>query len=280
MSIASVSRVSDTRAEVTLAYDVNDPATDFDDDRTLSIHIAWEAIEENRGISAVTTVQAVVEPPPARVENVQATAGTQQVTVRWDAVEGANDNADARPYKVQWKPSNRGWFSERVVRGSQTLYTVGAAPGTEYTVRVIATNNRAPDGPPSAEARATTPAFRSSLAGTDPTPLTGANLHGAAVLIDLQGAKWSGAARHRIGLDGLDTRLWVERVELVSDSRLKVILGNRGPWPLEGGNLTVTVYADPHTWNQDVVVTVPVQAVEAAGGLRVTGVTDTTVTVA
>ena len=64
MSIAGVTRVSDTRAEVTLAYDVNDPATDFDEDETLAVHIAWEAIEEHRDISAVTTVRAVAEQPP------------------------------------------------------------------------------------------------------------------------------------------------------------------------------------------------------------------------
>ncbi|MCY3801049.1 MAG: fibronectin type III domain-containing protein [Chloroflexi bacterium] len=285
VSVSGVERLSDRQAQITFDYDAADPATDFDTDATLLIRVDGSAFNWGYPITAVTTVQAVVEPPPAQVQNVRATGGTQAVQVRWDAVPGANENADARPYKVQWMPSDRGWFSERMVRGSQTMYTVGAAPGTEYTVRVIATNNRAPDGQPSAEARATTREFRYRVAGTEPTPLTGVNLNGAAVIIDMEGAVWEPwiggtSHRHRVGLSGLDMNVWVERLERVSDSRLKVFLACRGAAITQDGTLTLTIYHDLHTWNQDVVVTVPVQAPEQAGGLHVVETTDTSITVA
>ena len=166
---------------------------------------------------------------------------------------------------------------ERDARPAITLR--GLEPDKAYRARVVPTKTRAPDGPPSSQVWKRTPAFESRLAGTDPEPLTGANLHGAAVLIDLQGAEWSGARRYRVSLSGINTRMWVDRVERVSASRLKVILGNRGPWPVNGGSLIVTVYADLHTWNQDVVVTVPVQAPEQAMGLSVAEFTDTSITV-
>ena len=133
-----------------------------------------------------------MEAPPARVQNVRATPGTQRVRVQWDAVPTASENPDTNVYRVQWKESaaSGGW-RERKVRGSQTAMTItGLRPGTGYTVRVIATRHKAPDGPPSAEARATTPGFSYRVKGTDPAQLTGVNLNGATVTVELQGAEW------------------------------------------------------------------------------------------
>ena len=286
VSVAGVLRLSDTDAAVLLAYDVTDPATDFDEDATLSVEIDGCAYYRCRQhATAIKQVRAVVEPPPAQVENVRLSAGPRFISVRWDPVPGAEVDPDRGGYIVSWSPAHScgfdGWSDWTIRRSTITRYAIGAlCPGTEYTVRVIAIRERAPNGEASASQRATTPEFRYRLAGTEPAQLTGSNLHGASVLIDIEGAVWTRAARERVDLSGLDTRVWVERVEQVSDSRLRVVLGHRGGWLRRDGNLTVRVLADLHTWNQDVVVTVPVAGIAPAGGLRVVEVGDTSITVA
>ena len=280
VSVSGVELLSDRKARLTLAYD----DTDFDDDRTLRIDIDGEAFDRyGTGISAITGVRAVVEAPPDRVLNVQATAGTERVRVTWDAVASSSDNPDVNVYKVQWKGPDGGWWRERRVRGSRTSYTIGAAPGTTYTVRVVATKRKAPDGPPSAEARATTPAFSYRVKGTDPVPLTGVNLDGATVTVELRGAEWNlGLPRHLFRLSGLETGVWVERVEHVSRSEARIVLAHRGPSITEDGELTVTIDADTYTYsrNGDLTVIVPVKAPGQAGGVRIAGMTNTTITVA
>ena len=81
VSVSAVERLSDQQARLTLAYD----DTDFDTDRTLLIRIDGLAFNSGSDISAVTGVRAVVEPPPARVQNLRLTTpGTQQVHVQWN----------------------------------------------------------------------------------------------------------------------------------------------------------------------------------------------------
>ncbi len=275
--VSAVERLSDRQARLTLAYD----DTDFDTDRRLRIAIDGLAFNSGNDISAATDVRAVVEAPPARVRNVRATAGTQRVRVQWDEVPTAIENLDLNVYKVQWKESaaSGGW-RERRVRGSQTALTIGAAPGTGYTVRVVATRHKAPDGPRSAEAQATTPAFGYRVKGTEPAQLTGVNLNGAAVIVELQGAEWNlGLPRRLFRLSGLDTGVRVERVEPVSRSEARIVLGHRGPSITEDGALTITIDEDTYSWNGDLTVTVPVKAPGHASGVRVRETTDTTVTV-
>ena len=278
--VSAVERLSDRRARLTLAYD----DTDFDEDRTLRIRIAGIAYNYGGHITAATGVQAVVEAPPVQVENVRLTPGPQRVKVKWDAVPTARENLDRNRYRVQWKESasTGGWRELKSARGSRTSYTIpGLNPGTEYAVRVIATRRKAPDGPPSEEARAVTPAFRYSIAGTEPAELTGANLNGATIAVRLQGAEWELAVagrRHRVELSGLETGVWVDRLEHVSPSELRVVLGHRGPWITEDGDLRLLIRADLHGWKENVEVTAPVKAPERAGGLQVAEVTDSTVT--
>ena len=193
-----------------MAYD----DTDFDADRRLRIAIDGLAFNSGTDISAATDVQAVVEAPPARVRNVRLTPGPQRVQVNWTAVPTASENPDANVYRVQWKESaSSGGWRERRVRGSQTTMTItGLRPGTGYTVRVVATRHKAPDGARSAEAQATTPAFRYSVKGTEPTPLTGVNLNGAAVTVELQGAEWNlGLASEPLGRRSLVLRAAARR---------------------------------------------------------------------
>ena len=271
VSVNGVERLSDRQARVTLAYD----DTDFDADRTLLIRIDGLAFNYGGHISAVTGVQAVVEAPPAQVQNVRATGGTRQVQVRWDGVPTAYENLDKNVYRVQWKGPGQSW-RERKVRGSQTAMTIqGLSPGTEYTVRVIATRHKADDGPPSAEARATTVKYRAWLSGTEPAELTEANLRGAALQVDLQGSSWILQAAGRdnrpmytvSGVPGV----YVERVERVSASRVKVILGYRGEDFDENQVLRLKIRG-MHTWRKEINLETEVKAVnEELMNVRATG---------
>lgn len=238
---SGVTRVSDKRAVVTLAYD----GRDFDSDATLRLDF-YRAHTSIETIIAVTDVRAVDERPPGQVENVRLTPGPQRIEVRWNAVP------DADGYVVEWRrttvspvidtpeqtptpqedecyPADR----QYELRNRPQPFTIGGlTPGCEYGVKVIATRHKAPDGPPSAEARATTPAFSYRISATAPAQLTGANLYGATLNIQLQGAEWELAVagrQHRVRLSGLDTGVWVERVEHISPSELRVVLGHRGP---------------------------------------------------
>ena len=88
-------------------------------------------------------------PPPPQVTEVMVTQGVEQLSVLWDSVSGADG------YKVQWKSGSDKFDSSRqhvVTGGDTTKYTISnLAPGTEYTVRVIATKADADDGTPSPE---------------------------------------------------------------------------------------------------------------------------------
>ena len=93
---------------------------------------------------------------PPKVKGVSAQAGQGEITVSWDAVDVATG------YKVQWKSGSEGFEDastdgrEYVVQGGEVnKYTVSdLTAGTEYTLRVIATN-QAGEGKPSDEVTAT-----------------------------------------------------------------------------------------------------------------------------
>ena len=104
--------------------------------------------------------------PAAQAMNVRVVAGIGSLTVSWPAA------ADAGSYKVQWKQAGQSYDAagrQHVTTG--TSYTIpNLAPGTAYTVRVIATRMSATDSPPSAE-RTGTPraAAPGKPAGVTPT---------------------------------------------------------------------------------------------------------------
>ena len=93
-----------------------------------------------------------------QVIGVEAESGSEQLDVSWTAVSGANG------YKVQWKSGTEGYDEDRQValtHGNTVRYTIiGLLAGVEYTVRVIATSERAEDGPPSSEVVGTPKAQR------------------------------------------------------------------------------------------------------------------------
>ncbi len=176
-TIADVTRVSDERMLVRLAYD----GTDFDTDRVLRVEFTL-AHTSIGTITAVADVKAVDEQAPGQVQNVRVTPGPLKVRVTWDPVD------DATGYRLEWSPPAAFGSSVNV---RPTRYTIGALlPDTQYTVRVVATKTRAPDGEPSASVSETTPAFGARLVRTEPSELTEDNLHGARLTVDVQGVEW------------------------------------------------------------------------------------------
>ena len=185
VSVSGVRRLSDRRVALTLAYDVTDPATDFDTDATLLIRIDGLAFNSGEDISAVTSVRAVVEPPPGRVRGVRLSSGPMRMHVTWDEV------GDATGYRLEWSPAANGWTSATKRRPWHTSHTIGRMDlDTEYTVRVVATKTRAPDGEPSGWASDRTPRLAVTVVRTEPSPLAEGNLHRARVTVDLEGIEW------------------------------------------------------------------------------------------
>ena len=92
-------------------------------------------------------------PAPGQVQNVSVTAQPGALGVTWDRVN------DADGYKAQWKSGSEDFDESRqaALDGRNiTSHTIrGLLPGTQYTVRVIATRRHAADGQPSAEATGT-----------------------------------------------------------------------------------------------------------------------------
>ena len=96
------------------------------------------------------TVNAIVEARPAQVTGVSLIPGADQLQVHWNALTGPT-TYNTR-YKVQWKSGSESYDASRQVTVSGTIHTIPSlTAGTEYTVRVIATDPKAPtaDGPAS-----------------------------------------------------------------------------------------------------------------------------------
>ena len=260
VTVADVTRVSDQRMLVTLAYD----DTDFDADATLRVqfYLAHTSIQT---ITAVTKdedkVKAVVETAPGRVRNVRVVAEPQRINVTWDPVEGATG------YRVEWSPAaSYGSFFHKEWPWPTRYSMGGLQPGTEYTVNVVATKTRAPDGQRSIGASATTPAFGAMLTSTEPSPLTEDNLNRARLTVDLMGIEWvrqvegryyrfqlgrvndcSQAAYYDNCQDFIVNRsVAVAGVERVSGSRAVVSLRARNV-DLEGNGLWLRFPDDMHT---------------------------------
>ena len=87
--------------------------------------------------------------PASQVQQVEVTAGIEQLEVSWSALPEADG------YKVQWKSGAEDYADSRqavLADGENVSYTItGLDAGTQFTVRVIATRQNAEDGAPSSE---------------------------------------------------------------------------------------------------------------------------------
>ena len=95
------------------------------------------------GRTSSDTVIAKTADVPGAPSNVRLTSGNEFLNVNWNA-PGNDGGSSITGYAVQWKSGTQDWsVSERVVQkgGSDRSHTISAlANGTEYSVRVLATN--------------------------------------------------------------------------------------------------------------------------------------------
>ncbi len=205
---------------------------------------------------------------PARVTGVTVTPGVGALAVRWNAAAGA-----AR-YRVQWKlASQSNYDASPQAETAGTSHTIpGLMAGTDYTVRVTATNS-AGDGPASADAGPASPTAALRVARTDPARLTEDNVHGATVTVRLLGAAWETSIPARsVTVTGLpDGMTASEQPERVSDSEARITLSYTPPEGVDGldgdARLTVTAAAASHSWTEDLTARVTVHARRAPAAL-------------
>ena len=149
-------------------------ATTDDVGHALEVRVSFIDDTGNREslTSTSTAVVAATVPGAPRSVDVQP-GGTGRLTVSWEA-PASNGGSDLTGYTVQWKKAVDSWDSSADVSSATTTatsYTItGLSLGTEYSVRVIATNSVG-DGPASAEESATAVAQTSHA--NQNTPATG-----------------------------------------------------------------------------------------------------------
>ena len=106
--------------------------------------VATDRLGATGTVKVRISVQDVVEAPPARVQNLRATAtATGGMTIAWDAVN--EDSVDH--YRVKYRKASGGDFTRpKVVAPNTSLVLTGLENGVEYLVRVRAHSSTA-DGP-------------------------------------------------------------------------------------------------------------------------------------
>ena len=156
-------------------------------------------------------------PPPAQVSGVVVVAGAERLLLSWDVVLNAGG------YKVQWKSGEEEYDDARqalVAGGESVSYTIaGLSASREYTIRVIATNENADDGPPSSE-----------VTGT-PSPLPASQVTGVEVAqgVELLDVSWDALS----DANGYKVQ-WKSGDEEYDESRQAVVSGG------ETVNYTIT----------------------------------------
>ena len=150
---------------------------DADADNTVKAQVSFtdDAGNYESLTSASTAAVSAAVPGTPRIPDVQP-SGTGQFAVSWQ--EPVSDGgATVTAYSLQWKESSGSWDTEADVSSTTTTATSHTISrlslGTEYSVRVFATNS-AGDGPASSEETATAVAQTSQQqVVTQNTPATG-----------------------------------------------------------------------------------------------------------
>ena len=146
--------------------------------KTISVRVSFtdDAGNNETLTSVATTAVAATVPDVARSVEVER-GGTGELNVSWEA-PASNGGSAVTGYRVQWKEASASWNTPADVSETTTAETSltisRLSLGTEYSVRVIATNS-AGDSPASSEVKETAEAQTSQQqAATQNTPATGA----------------------------------------------------------------------------------------------------------
>ena len=186
VSAASRDGSDDSRAELTLSYDVTD---DFDSD--FSMRVTAKAGGHTGSSDLVTSpvsVTATDETPAARPTGLTARGAPQSAVLTWtDPTDSAITG-----YQVSRKLSTaQSWEAWATISGSDSstvTHTVTSLTnGTRYDFRIRALVFKASASAASASASATPEAEGAAIQSTSPTSLSEANLNGATVTVDLAG---------------------------------------------------------------------------------------------
>ena len=139
--------------------------------KTIKVKVSFtdDAGHDESLTSVATTAVAATAPTAPLSLTVTRGSQIQELDASWQAPD-SNGGSDVTGYKVQWKETADSWDTEADVseatKTGATHTITGLDGGTEYTVRVIA-SNAAGDSPPSTEAAAT-PAGGTSEQNTEP----------------------------------------------------------------------------------------------------------------
>ena len=262
----------------------SDGATDFDIDgatsssylvtaadvgKTIKVRVSFTddgGNDETRTSDATSLVEATVPGAPRDVEAERG--GTGELDVSWDT-PASNGGSPVTGYTVQWKEASGSWDTAEGVSSTTvtaTSYTIaGLSLGTEYTVRVFATNS-AGDGPASGEASSTTP----NSPATGSPAITGAVWVGETLIADTAGIS---------DADGLAnaafTYQWL-RSDGTTDTDITGATGSTYTLVSvdEGKTIKVRVSFTDDAGNEETLTSTATAAVEAALTAELQGVPD------
>ena len=233
--------------------------------------------EESLTSAATAAVVATVPGVPRSIEAERG--GTGELDVSWEEPD-SNGGSAITGYTVQWKESSDSWdsaadVSETTVTG--TSHTISRLSlGTEYTVRVIATNSVG-DGSASAEASATADAqISQQQVATQNTPATGAPTIGGTPEV---GQTLSADTSDISDTDGLAnavfTYQWI-RTDGTTDTDISGATGSTYALVTDDEDKTVKVRVSftDDTGNDETLTSTATTAVEAALTVELQGVPD------
>ena len=139
----SETRLATVSAGDTVSYTI----TDLTAGTEYTVRVISTRVNADDGVPSLEVTGTPLAMPASQVQDVAVTPGIEQLEVTWASAP------DADGYKVQWKSGEEDFGESRqaaLAGGGSTTHTImNLVPGTDYTVRVIATREHAADGDPS-----------------------------------------------------------------------------------------------------------------------------------